>query len=70
MVGNIGNNLKEIRLLRGLTQEDLASKVQVSQAMIAQMERGSKSISIPLGKEIAGALNCSLEDLAKWKKLI
>ncbi len=65
MVGNIGNNLKEIRLLRGLTQEDLASKVQVSQAMIAQMERGSKSISIPLGKEIAKVLNCSLEDLAK-----
>ncbi len=61
----IGNNLKNLRLLRGLTQEDLASKVQVSQAMIAQMERGSKSISIPLGKEIARVLNCSLEDLAE-----
>ncbi len=61
----IGNNLKKLRLLKGLTQEDLASKVQVSQSMIAQMERGSKSISIPLGKEISRVLNCSLEDLAK-----
>jgi len=57
--------LKNLRLSRGLTQEDLASKVQVSQSMIAQMERGSKSISIPLGKEISKVLNCSLEDLAE-----
>ncbi len=70
MVGNIGNNLKEIRLVRNLTQDELAEKVKVSQAMIAQLERGTKSLSVPLGKEIAKVLNCSLEDLAKWKKLI
>jgi len=57
--------LKNLRLLRGLTQDELAEKVQVSQSMIAQMERGSKSISIPLGKEISRVLNCTLEDLAQ-----
>lgn len=62
---SIGKNLKSIRTAKKLSQSDLAEKVNVSRPMIAQIERGTKSLSIPLGKEIAKVLNCTLEDLAE-----
>lgn len=60
---SIGKNIKRIRKDKGLTQQELALKVGVSQPMIGQIERETKIPTMLLGKEIADVLNCSLEDL-------
>ncbi len=62
---NIGKNIKRLRLKKKMTQRELGTQIGVTDSMIAQLERGTKTLTVPLGKEIAKVLNCSLEDLAK-----
>ncbi len=62
---SIRKNIRYFRLMHGMTQLELGNRVGVSESMICQLERGIRSLSVPLGKEIAKALNCSLEDLAE-----
>lgn len=60
---SIGENLRRLRETQGMTQKELAKQVGVSVSMICQIERGTKSMSLPLGREITDILNCSLDDL-------
>lgn len=48
---------------RALTQADLAAKVGVSQATVAELESGRKKGSIETLKALATALNVDLEDI-------
>lgn len=59
----VGENLKYLREKNNITQQTLADKLCVTRSFIAQIERGSKLLSIQLGSEIAKILNCTLEDL-------
>lgn len=61
---SIGENLKRLRLDANMTQAELAERVGVSLPMICQIERGSKTLSLPLAKAIADELNCELSDFA------
>ena len=47
---DIGNKLKELRVLKGLTQEELADRYELSKGFISQLERNltSPSITIPM----------------------
>ena len=58
---NIGANIRAIRESRGLTQMQLADKVNVSQGMIAQIERGTKGCTVALAVDIAKALNSTID---------
>lgn len=60
---SIGANLKRARTRAGLSQSTLAEIVGVTQPMIAQAERGTKALTLELGKEIAAALNIRIEEL-------
>lgn len=60
---SIGTNIKERRLKCGFTQKELAERVNVDQSMICQIERGTKTPTLPLGKEIAEVLGCNLDAL-------
>ncbi|MBO5990948.1 MAG: helix-turn-helix transcriptional regulator [Lentisphaeria bacterium] len=51
-----------------MTQKELAEKVNVDQSMICQIERGTKTPSLPLSVEIAEALGCDIHDLFKETK--
>ncbi len=64
---SIGENIKILRKREMISQEKLAKKVNVARSMIAQIERGTKTLTIPLGIEIAKALNCSIKDLIEKK---
>ncbi len=55
----IGNNIQLARLKRGLTQETLAEKCNVSTNYISSLERGVTSGSIPLIIDICNILNVS-----------
>ena len=60
---NIGKNIKDKRSAIGMTQKELAEAVGVEQSMICQIERGTKTPSMPLGKQIADVLGCSIDSL-------
>lgn len=60
---SIGENIKKLREQQGLSQEELATQVNVTRPMITQIERGTKVLTVPLGMEIAKALHCDLKEL-------
>lgn len=60
---SVGTNIKRIREERGMLQRELAEKAGVTQAMLSQIERGTKNPSLQVGKEISVILNCSIDDL-------
>lgn len=59
----ISENLKRIREEKGLSQMQLAKLVGVSQGLIGQVERGSKTLTLPTAKAIVDKLGCTLYDL-------
>lgn len=65
---SIGENIKKYRIAKNWTQEELAQAVGVSGPMITQLERGTKTPNMLLGKDIALALNCPLEALLDGEK--
>lgn len=60
---SVGTNLKRIRNKAGISQTELAEIVGVTQSMIAQAERGTRSLTLELGREIAIALNIHIDEL-------
>lgn len=60
---NIGKNIKLIRIKADMQQVELAQRLGISQSMLSQIERGTKTCSMPLGADIAEALGCKIEDL-------
>ncbi|HIZ55148.1 MAG TPA: helix-turn-helix domain-containing protein [Firmicutes bacterium] len=62
---SIGSSIRHIRENRGMSQVELAEKVNITQSMLCQIERGTKSPSLPLSTEIAAALGCTLNDIVE-----
>ena len=60
---SVGENIRVLRERSGMSQAQLAEKAGVSQAMMCQIERGTKNPSLQVGKEIACALNVTIESL-------
>lgn len=57
------NNLKEIRLARGLSQTALAKKAQTSRQNIYEIEHGKRDPGTQLSLRLSIALECSVEDI-------
>lgn len=57
------NRLEEIRKERGITQEDLASALEVSRQTIGSLENGRYNPSILLAFKIARYFSMSIEDI-------
>ena len=62
---NIGENIKNKRTERGMTQENFAVEIGVGRSMVAQIERGSKIPNMLLGREIAKVLGCTMDELVE-----
>lgn len=60
---SVGKNIRIRREERRISQKEMAKMTGISQAMLCQIERGTKNPSIQVGKEIADILGCSMEDL-------
>ncbi|EGT3961193.1 helix-turn-helix family protein [Clostridioides difficile CD149] len=61
----IGENIKEFRLDKGLTQNDLAKKAGISRVALGNYEREERIPSIEILKKIAIALDTSEEIIMK-----
>lgn len=59
----IGNNIRQRRKLRGLTQEQLAELVGTNFSYIGKMERGEHNVKIETLQKVANALDVSLPSL-------
>ena len=57
---DIGNKLKELRVLKGLTQEELADRSELSKVFISQLERNLTSPSITTLMDILQCLGTSI----------
>lgn len=61
---SVGANIRSRREALGLSQVHVAEKAGISQAMLCQIERGTKNPSLQVSMEIARILECNVEDLA------
>jgi len=60
----MGNNIKEVRKSKGITQKELAEKLGVTPQAVSQFEKNdSKKFNISTLQSIAAALDCSIKDL-------
>ena len=53
----LGNNIKQVRMLEGISQEKLAEKIGKSAHFISVLERGESGLSIATVIDICKALN-------------
>ena len=60
---NIAKSFKNARVSRNVSQEDLASKINVSRQMITQIESGTRLPSLNIAIETANVFKCSLDEL-------
>ncbi|MBQ8814102.1 MAG: helix-turn-helix transcriptional regulator [Lachnospiraceae bacterium] len=70
---NTGQNIKNFRKLRGLTQKELAQKIGVAEITLRQYENNKREPRIETIQKIASALNVRLVDIvdaADFQKLI
>ncbi|OYP52251.1 Cro/Cl family transcriptional regulator, partial [Lachnotalea glycerini] len=58
----IGSKLKELRVLKNLTQEELADRAELSKGFISQIERDLTSPSIATLVDILQCLGSDLKD--------
>lgn len=61
--GLLNNNIRLKRVVRSLTQEELATMAGVTRQTIIAMEKGNYIPSVLLALRLAKALECSVEDL-------
>ena len=57
----IGERLRELRIQRGLTQEELADRCELSKGFISQVERELASPSIATLKDMLECLGVTLQ---------
>ena len=55
----IGQRIKQARLAKNLTQEDLAEKIDISVAFLSRVERGNSHINLKRLNQICGLLDVS-----------
>ena len=59
----IGSKIKNLRVLKGLTQEELANRAELSKGFISQVENFRTTPSLKALEKIAGALGVGIGDL-------
>ncbi len=59
---HIGQRLAELRKVKGLSQEDLAKRVNISRPSLAQIELGNRSVSMLEMQKLSWVLGFSLDD--------
>lgn len=64
----VHNRIRDYRLERGLTQEDLAQAVGVSRQSINAIERSRYTPSLPLALRFAQFFGCPTDELFRLKE--
>lgn len=59
----IGQRIRKIRKAHGLSQEELAEKIDISTTHMSHIETGNTKLSLPVLVDIAAALDVRTDDL-------
>lgn len=59
----IGQQIRKIRKAHGLSQEELAEKINISTTHMSHIETGNTKLSLPVLVDIADALDVRTDDL-------
>ena len=65
---DIGEKIKNLRTILGLTQEELADRAELTKGFISQLERGLTSPSISSLEDVLEALGTNISDFFKEEK--
>lgn len=57
------NNIKQMRVERGMRQTELATLAGVSQPFLHDLENGNRNAKPETWERIAGALDCTIDEL-------
>ena len=63
MRGDNLTDIKKIREKRGITQKELAAKLNVSQSTVSQWENGLRNPSLVNVKRVSNILHCTTDEL-------
>lgn len=58
----VGNRIKELRKIEGISQEKLAFKAELDRTYVAGVESGKRNLSIKSLEKILNALDISFEE--------
>lgn len=61
----IGQQIRKFRKQNGLSQEELAERVNISTTHMSHIETGSTKLSLPVLVDIANALQVTADDLVR-----
>jgi len=64
----LGKNIRNLRLKKGLTQEQLAELTQIHAVYMSNIENGLRNITVIKAFKISQALSCDISDLFKGLK--
>ncbi|MBD2300986.1 helix-turn-helix domain-containing protein [Nostoc sp. FACHB-190] len=65
VLDKFGKRVKEQRLYRGMSQEELAEKAGLHRTYIGMIERGEKNITLLNIEKISKALEMKIDELLK-----
>jgi len=65
MAEQIKNKVYELRMQKGLTQEELADRLDVSRQTVIAIERGNYTPSVMLALKIGAVFKTKVEDIFK-----
>lgn len=65
LVELFGQRVREVRLEKGWTQEQLALEAGVKRAYLSEVESGKRAVSLPIVEKLANALGCEPSDLMR-----
>lgn len=66
-IAAFGENLRKIRLAKGISQEDLADKADLTLSQVGRIERGVINTSISMVYALAAALEIESMELFRFK---
>ena len=61
----LGNNLKRIRTVKGITQGDIAKSLGVSRGFVSNLENGKTNPTLATITRVAEALGVTTDELLK-----
>ena len=62
----LGNRVREVRVRAGLTQAQLADRIDISHEFLSRLERGIKTPSLETAGKIAVALGVAMPELFEF----
>ncbi len=65
-----GTRIKTFRLLRGLSQEDMAEKLNITQSTYSRIESDDQKLTVDMLKNIAEVLGISISDITNNEPII